>query len=163
MTLMRRQPASFTRSPALVPFGFGGSNWGSLSGFLQDFDRLWNETASAVFDQTGQYGSYPVDLYETGEALVLEMAVPGIEANDLDISIEGRQLTIRGQFPVADNAHERRYWVQTIPHGEFTRTLTLPVAVQADNIHAQAHSGLLVLTMPKVAEAQARRISIQPA
>jgi HSP20 family protein len=55
---------------------------------------------------------------------------------------------------------DRRYWLQNIPHGQFSRTITLPVTVEVDNIEARVHDGLLVLTMPKVAEARARRIAI---
>ena len=108
----------------------------------------------------GQFISYPVDLYETGDQLVLEMAVPGIRVDDLDIGIERRQLTIRGNF-AASNDESRRYWVQSIPHGELSRTLRLPVPVVAEQIQARVHDGLLTLTLPKVAEAKAKRIVIE--
>jgi HSP20 family protein len=124
-----------------------------------DFSRLFSQTALPTFGQLAQ-ASYPLDLYETEESIVLEMAVPGVRVEDLDISIEGRQLSIQGTLPEAEEAEGRRYWLQSIPRGRFTRTLALPVAVEADNIQAHAHDGLLVLTMPKVAEARARKIAI---
>jgi HSP20 family protein len=109
--------------------------------------------------QFGTTMSYPVDLYETEESIVLEMAVPGVRVEDLDISIEGRQLSTQGTLPEREG-EGRRYWLQNIPHGQFSRTITLPVTVEVDNIEARVHDGLLVLTMPKVAEARARRIAI---
>lgn len=113
-------------------------------------------------------GPYPIDLYETDEAVVLEMAVPGISHEQLDISIEGRQLTIHGVLPEVEDEEdeathqaERRYWVRSIPRGEFQRTVTIPSGVNADEIDAAVNQGLLTLTMPKATEAKARKISIR--
>ncbi|MFO7546612.1 MAG: Hsp20/alpha crystallin family protein [Trueperaceae bacterium] len=103
---------------------------------------------------------YPVDLYETAENVVLEMAVPGVRADQLDVSLEGRQLTIRGSVAEVPEDDQRRYWLQGIPRGEFTRTVTVPSGVDVDNIQARVDQGLLTLTMPKVAEAKSRKIAI---
>jgi HSP20 family protein len=104
--------------------------------------------------------SYPADLFETGDNVVLEMAVPGVQVQDLDVSIEGRQLTISGTFPNFSEKEERRYWLQTIPRGQFSRTVSLPAGVDLDNVDARVHEGLLTLTMPKAASAKARKIEI---
>ncbi len=138
---------------------------GTFGNAFNDFDRLFAQMASPFFGQSGTTGwsgwsGHPVDLYETDEHIVLEMAVPGIRVDDLDISIEGRQLTIHGTLPHFEEEEKRRYWLQNIPRGEFTRTVTLPVAVEVDTIQANVHDGLLVLTMPKVAQARARKIQI---
>jgi len=108
--------------------------------------------------QSQALNGYPADLYETGEAVVLEMAVPGLTSENLDISLEGRHLTVRGNYP--ETSGERRYWFKGIPRGEFTRAVTLPTAVETDKVQASIHDGFLTLTMPKVAEAQARKIAI---
>ena len=103
----------------------------------------------------------PADLYETDEALILEMAVPGMTPEDLEVSLEGNKLTIRGQVkPVADE-RVRRYYLQEMAHGSFVRTFTLPVEVDASGVKAEFRNGILRLTLPKVAEARARRIPIE--
>lgn len=155
MMLVRRDPSTPIRN-------LGLANLGDFSSVFSDFDRLWNEVGSTVFNRADAFVNYPVDLYETDQHLVLEMAVPGISASDLDISIESRQLTILGRYPLVEE-EGRRYWIQTIPHGEFRRTLTLPVSVVADDIQARVDSGVLTLTMPKVAEARAKKIAVQTA
>ncbi|PZA06894.1 MULTISPECIES: Hsp20/alpha crystallin family protein [unclassified Meiothermus] len=133
------------------------ANVGGFSDLFSEFDRLWREVASSF----GRWvDSYPVDLYETGEEVVLEMAVPGLSKDDLDISLEGRQLTIRGNFNPAA-AEERRYWLQGIPRGSFSRTLTLPAGVEADKVQATVQNGLLRISMPKTSEAKARRIAVK--
>jgi HSP20 family protein len=87
------------------------------------------------------------------------MAVPGVRVEDLDISIEGRQLSVPGMLPEREG-QGRRYWLQDIPQGQFCRTITLPATVDVDNFEARVHDGLLVLTKPKVAQARARKIAI---
>jgi HSP20 family protein len=91
---------------------------------------------------------------------VLEMAVPGVQVQDLDVSIEGRRLTISGTLPNLADDDGRRYWLQTIPRGQFSRTVSLPAGVDLDNVDARVHEGLLTLTMPKAASAKARKIAI---
>lgn len=155
MALVRRQ--NTLRSTPSYGWNLGNSEgFGSLFG---DFDRLFSELATPFYSQAQWAQGYPVDLYETAEAIVMEMAVPGISVDDLDISLEGRQLSVRGSLPEADS-EGRRYWLQTIPHGQFNRTVTLPTNVEVDNIDARVENGLLRLTMPKVAEAKARKIAI---
>lgn len=134
-------------------------NWNELGNVYNEFDRLFNEMAGPLMGR-GQMLEYPADLYETSEALVLEMAVPGLRAEDLDVGIEGRQLTIKGKLPEATDDEERHYWFQGIPRGEFTRTVTLPTTVETDNIEAKVKDGLLSLSLPKVAEAKAKKIAI---
>ncbi|HEX7022547.1 MAG TPA: Hsp20 family protein [Trueperaceae bacterium] len=130
-----------------------------VGSLFDDFDQLFNELATPIYSRSQWAQGYPVDLYETGEEVVLEMAVPGIRVDDLDISIEGRQLTVHGVLPeTADET--RRYWLQSIPRGEFQRSVTLPTGVEADQVHASIQNGLLVLKMPKVAAAKARKIAI---
>lgn len=131
-----------------------------VSTLFSEFDRLFNEMAAPLFSASSAINAYPADLYETGEAVVLEMAVPGVKADDLDIRIEGRQLTIRGTLPNITDNEDRRYWLQGIPRGEFSRSVTLPATVVIDNVQAKVSDGLLTLTMPKVPEAQAKRIAI---
>mgnify|MGYP000885895708 CR=1 FL=1 len=107
---------------------------------------------------------YPIDLYETADAVVLEMAVPGLRPEQLDVSLEGRQLTIHGVLPDGEEGQEaerRSYWVRSIPRGEFQRTVTIPAGVDADAIEARVDQGMLTLTMPKAAEARARRIEVR--
>lgn len=155
MALVRRQN-DLRSSPKR---GWDLANQGNFSNFFGDFDSLFSELASPLYSQFQWSQNYSVDMYETSEDIVLEMAVPGIAVDDLDISIEGRQLSIKGQLPEADY-QDRRYWVQTIPRGQFSRTVTLPTSVEVDNISANVSEGLLTLTMPKVAEAKARKIAI---
>ena len=140
-----------------------GGNLARYSGFpsvFDEMDQVFNSLASRFGTLANLPNDYPIDLYETSEQLVLEMAIPGVESDQLEISLEGRQLSIEGTLD-APEAEGRRYWVQGIPRGQFSRTVSLPTAVEADAIEAKVHDGLLTLTLPKVAEARARKIAIE--
>lgn len=137
-------------------------NWQLENTLFDEFDRLF-ERAGAPWNgrEVGDLTyAYPVDLFETDDALVLEMAVPGVRRDDIDVSVEGRQLTLRARVPELDDQN-RRYWMQGIPRGEIGRNVKLPASVNVDDIHARVQDGLLTLTMPKSAEAQVRKIAIE--
>jgi HSP20 family protein len=140
---------------ALVRMRTRPENWNLANSLFQDFDRLFNDVATP----TANVSTYPADLYETDEQVVFEMAVPGVKVEDLDISVEGRQLFVRGKLPTTEDTN-RRYWVKAIPTGEFTRTVTLPNGVNTDNVEANVQHGILRVALPKVAEAKVKKISI---
>lgn len=137
-------------------------SWGVEPDPFDSIDRLFERMAAptATANGGGAAQAYPFDLYETDEALVLEMAVPGLTGDELDLSVEGRQLSIRATVPEPD-AEGRRYWTQTIPRGEIGRTVKLPAGVDVDNVHARVRDGLLRLTLPKVQEAKVKKIAIE--
>ncbi len=134
---------------------------GTFDDLFQQFESLLQPVTAR--DGAGLLNPYPVDLYEDGDNVVLEMAVPGLRPEQLDISLEGRQLTIRGTLPETEEAdgEGRRYWSKGIVRGEFQRTVTIPSGVDAEKIVARVDQGLLTLTMPKVVEAKARKILIE--
>lgn len=136
-----------------VPFRTDG-------GMFRDFDDVFDQLAGRGLGGASSASSYPVDVYETSEDLVVEMAVPGVSADELDISLEGRQLAIRGTLPEPEG-DSRRYWLQGIPRGDFSRTLMLPTSVDGDKIEATVVQGMLRLTLPKRDEAKARKIAVQ--
>lgn len=127
---------------------------------FDSFDRLVEGLGRTGPMDLGETGGYPLDLYETDDALVLEMAVPGLDPEDLDLSLEGRQLTLRGTVAESEG-EDRRYWLQGVPRGSFTRSLALPVNVDAETIDARVRHGMLVLTMPKAQEAKVRKIAVR--
>lgn len=153
MTLVRRRP----NTSSVPSWNLDGTN--RAPSVFDEFDRLFNQLATPTYSPSQWTQGYPIDLYETGEELVLDMAVPGIEIEDLDISIEGRDLTVKGSLPQYEG-EDRRYWLQTIPRGEFRRSIKLPTEVDVESVSASVHNGLLRLSMPKMAQARARRIAI---
>lgn len=121
------------------------------------FERLFDDVGR------GEVNGLAMDFYEVEDALVLELAVPGATSAGIDVSVEGRQLTVRAELPAASEGEARRYWLRTLPRGAYTRTVRLPVGVDVDAIEARVQNGVLTLRMPKVAEAKVRKLQIQDA
>ncbi len=150
MTLTRfSRPRSLRWAP--------NSSFGDL---FQEVEQLFQPLSELSRGSVGVY--QPIDLYETDDAVVLQMAVPGVRTEDLDISIEGRQVTIRGALR-EDDADGRRYWLRGMLRGDFSRTVTVPSGIDADAIEASVEQGVLTLKMPKAPEAMARKIAVNGA
>jgi HSP20 family protein len=114
-----------------------------------------------VWSRSGETGP-PVDLYETAEAVVVRMALPGAEGTSLALTVGDESLTVRGESPHPGRAWEERtvvHW-QEIPYGRFERTVPLPVAVSGGAARAQFRNGLLEITLPKQRLHDARTIPI---
>ncbi len=125
-----------------------------------DIDELFQQLVGQGQGGPRVATHYAVDVFETADDLMVEMAIPGVPSENLDISLEGRQLAIRGTLPeVTDEG--RRYWLQGIARGDFSRTLMLPTSVDGERITAKVDQGMLRLTLPKRVEARARKIAVE--
>ena len=102
----------------------------------------------------------PVNLYEAGDGYVLTAELPGLRAEDIDVSIERDRVTLRGErrieYPQDASLHrvERRA-------GAFRRTVQLPVELEGEKVEAIYRNGVLTLRIPKAPEHQPRRISVK--
>lgn len=89
-----------------------------------------------------------IDIHETDTAIVLTAELPGLEEDDVEVEIKDRRLTLRGQKNVThDDTGDLR--VSERSYGSFTRTMTLPDAVDIEEISAAFDKGVLHVTMPK--------------
>ncbi len=119
-------------------------------------NRLFEESflRPDVFETQNTAALAPIDVYETKDNVVLKAAVPGLKAEDLDISITGDVLTIKGEYKSEEPAETqpekaRNYIRQERRYGSFNRQLTLPAAVDSDKVTATFENGILTLEMPK--------------
>ena len=100
------------------------------------------------------------DIYETDQALVLVADMPGVLPDGLDITLERRELTVRGR--TGDYAPEGYSPVyREYESGDYERTFVLSDEIDADKIEARLRDGVLHLTLPKAGPAQAKRIQVQ--
>lgn len=104
----------------------------------------------------------PLDVIEVAGEFVVTASVPGIDPKDLDISIEGNVLTIRGETKATRNTDAATYLRRELRWGSVERSLRLPPTVDSGKAEAVFDHGILTLTLPKRAEAQARTIKVTP-
>lgn len=128
----------------------------------QALDRLYDEAwagRDAEWRQGQRVNALPVDVYSTANELVVKASVPGIEPEDVEITIEGDKLTIRGELNAPlDNVD---YHIQERRFGPFGRTLTLNVPVEADGAEATFQNGELTLVIPKAQEVRPKVIQVK--
>lgn len=102
------------------------------------------------------------NVWESGEELFAEAEVPGLKAEDLDISVMGNDLTVRGrrggQLPEGAVAHR-----QERGNGEFTRVLRLPIEVDPGKVEASLKDGVLLIKLPKAESARPKKIKVSQA
>jgi HSP20 family protein len=124
-------------------------------------NRLFEE--SFVPSAPGRNGGTFVpalNLSETADAYHVEMAVPGLKAEDLNVTFENGVLTVSGEIKQATEQQERSYHRVERRYGRFSRSITLPSSVRGDAIEAHLDSGLLHLSVPKSEEVKPRKITI---
>ena len=136
-----------------------------LRSLQDDINRAFSSNFSRGGDNELTRGAWSpnVDIYENKDQIVLEAELPGMNPDDVNISIENNVLTLHGERKFEkkddnDNFHrvERSY-------GSFTRSFTLPPTVAADTADATFDNGLLRLTLAKREEAKPRRIEVKAA
>ena len=101
-----------------------------------------------------------IDVHETADELVVTAALPGIKAEDVEITMTGQTLTLRGEFKADQQVKQEQYLYRERRFGSFSRTLQLPVRVQGDKANAVFTDGVLTLSIPKADEVKPRQIRI---
>jgi HSP20 family protein len=128
----------------------------------QAMDRLFDEEwgrGGGRWRGGERMASLPIDVYTTQNELVIQAAVPGMNPEEVEVTIEGNTLTIKGERkPPLDNVD---YYIQERSYGPFSRSLTLNIAVQADQAEAVFDRGVLTLTIPKAEEVRPKLIKVK--
>ncbi len=101
-----------------------------------------------------------MDMYETDDALVVKMALPGVDPEKVEIRIAGDVLTIRGHVEEDVVEEGASYYLRERRTGAFSRSVQLPVPVEADKAEAVFENGVLTLTLPKAEEVRPKTIKI---
>ena len=121
-------------------------------------DRLFEQGLVRPNGFSARSGFIPMDVYAEGDNYVIEVAVPGLNPDAVNVSVLGNQVSISGEFPAAPEG--RQYLFHERSGGRFERTVTLPTEVDADKAEAHYEHGLLHLTVPKAESAKPRRIAL---
>ncbi len=145
----------------------------SGSSLMNDFvslrdamDRLFNE--SFVPGQARSMGEghapFPLDVYATESEMTILAAVPGIDPEQIDISIEKGQVTIKGEVPdvaASEEARNATWYLHELPRGSFQRTLSVPFEIDANAAEATFENGMLRLTLPKAEAERPKQIKVR--
>ena len=101
-----------------------------------------------------------VDLYEKGNKVIVRAELPGIKPEEVDLSVDGNLLTIRGEKKQENEVKEKDYYRLERSYGSFQRTVELPAQVKADEARATYKDGVLEIELTKTEEAKKKKIKI---
>ena len=124
---------------------------------LNDFDRMTNYLLGTRSD-SGVY--MPTNVWEDSENLYIEIELPGLKSEDVNLSFEDGQLTIEAEKKASED--QRQYHLAERRFGKSVRTFSLPNVVDPNSINAGFTNGILTVTLAKRPETKARRIEIKP-
>ncbi len=134
--------------------------WAEFERIRQGLDEL---SRTYVDKGKGQQSAnvYPaLNIYEESDRLIVTAELPGIKVGNLDLSLEGDTLTIQGKRESRQNEAGISYHRREIESGSFSRGITLPVKVDADQVRARLNNGILTITLMKASAAAPRQINV---
>jgi HSP20 family protein len=120
--------------------------------------RFWDGEPEAWF--TGTFAP-SLDLTESNDAFEIRMDVPGLEAKEIDVKVQGNTVTISGQRKEEKEEKGKTYHRVERRTGSFSRTMTLPCDVTENTVAADYKQGVLTVKLPKCAEAKATKIDVK--
>jgi HSP20 family protein len=136
----------------------------NLMALQEEMNRRFNEAFQGGSGEESSWGQHtwspPVDIYETDDALVLTVDVPGVSKDDVSIEMHQQTLTLKGQRPHKAEVKDDRYHRVERAYGTFQRAFTLPFQVDQEKVQATYHDGVLELRLPKLEAAKPKRIAI---
>jgi HSP20 family protein len=107
------------------------------------------------------YGAAPLDLYEKDGKYVLEMATPGYDSKEIDVEVTGGTVTISGEHAEKAEKKDLRYYRREMRRGSFSRTVTLPQDLDADDVTATIDKGVLKVTLMPVKAILPKKITVK--
>jgi HSP20 family protein len=138
---------------------------GEMVTLRQAMDRLFEDSivSPRMWKGIGEGLMPAVDVHETPDAIVITASLPGLKPEDVEVTITGQTLTLRGEMKEDESVSRDQYLYRERRYGTFSRQLELPVRVEGDKAEATFENGLLRLSVPKAEEVKPRQIRIKPA
>ena len=136
-------------------------NRSPISAEINDlFNSMFADVPAAMRPDAADRNAPPMNVWEEDACFSIEAELPGYAMNDIEVTVLGDGVTIKGQRTIAEAQggtclrRERR-------GGSFSRTWTLPAEVNADNVEASLRDGVLLVTLPKSQKALPRKIQVK--
>jgi len=143
--------------------------WHPVSDITSEFERMQREI-DCMFDRfrggilddgTASTWLPEVDIAEQDNDYVVKIELPGVNKNDVKITVQNDVLTIRGEKRQEREKKGENYHRIERSYGSFQRSFTLPTSVMSDKIEASFNNGVLTITLPKVEEAKSKEIEVK--
>jgi HSP20 family protein len=133
-----------------------------VRGLSRRMDRLFGDfmrDPHVVLWEPAELG-FALDVYENDDALVVKAALPGVRPDEVDISVTGDVLTIKGETKSEEETKDDNYHRRELRYGAFSRSIALPTRVNHEKAEATFENGILTITLPKAEEVKPKSIKI---
>ncbi len=135
---------------------------------FRDFWRLdasagmrWRDIGPRVRTDQGDNWSLPVDVAQDDDTITVRASLPGLKAEDIDVSVDDGVLVIAGETEASSDQDTNGYLLRERRSGKFRRTLKLPETVDADKAESTYAAGVITITLPKTEARKARRLTVK--
>ena len=133
------------------------SMWDEMDRMQRRMDRMMNRRYRPA-------PAFPaMNIWTSEEGAIVSAEIPGINVDDLDISVVGETLTVSGSRPLEQLDENSRYHRQERGYGSFTRSIELPFQVESDKVEATYQNGVLKIALPRAAADMPRKITVKTA
>lgn len=122
---------------------------------VEDKEKDWLEEAE------GEEGQLTIDVYQTDADIVVKSTIAGVNPEDIDVSITNDMVTIRGKRVKDERVEAENYYYQELYWGAFSRSVILPVEVDADKAKASIKNGILTIKLPKSEKTKTKKITVR--
>jgi HSP20 family protein len=102
----------------------------------------------------------PIDVFEKEDKFVVKAELPGMKREEIDVSVVGDTLTIKGERKSESEVKEEDYYCSERVYGSFLRSITVPTAVDVEKIEASYENGVLEVSLPKAPEVKPKKVEV---
>lgn len=124
------------------------------------FEEPWLDTPRLWSQRAGEF-TLALDVAEDDERYIVKASVPGVDPDQIEVTLTDNVLTIKGETKSEKDVEEKNYHLRERRFGRFTRSVTLPMPVDADAVEATHENGVLTLHLPKTEAVKPKRITVQ--
>ena len=138
--------------------------WNEMTDLQRRINRVFEDSFTRTGSLEDDYGlrswNPAVDIFEKGDAIVIQAELPGLRKEDISIDFKDQVLTLKGERKFDREIKEEDYFRKERAVGRFQRAFSIPAAVNAEKIRADFKDGVLTIHIPKPEEAKQKQISI---
>ena len=136
--------------------------FGEMARMRNEIDRLFEDAFNAPVGkwEGNSVWGFPLDVTENEDTFTVKAAVPGMNPDDLEITITDNVLTIKGETQDEEVRDDEKVHLRERRFGSFMRSISLPTPVESDNVEANMENGVLTLQIPKAEAVKPKRIAV---
>jgi HSP20 family protein len=143
------------------PIGTWRSPFDDLDRMRREMDRLTETVTGGLFREPAA-GVFPlINVTEDKEKYYVRAELPGVKADQLEISVTGNDLSVAGERKISPEDEKARYHRREREAGKFSRIISLPTQIDADRVEAHSVDGALTVVLPKAEAAKPKQVSVR--